>query len=75
MLSGDTQFGTGGLPFRAMGLGVTPSSSLIGDEVGEFVFEGAPEFFWGQGFEFGIELDGAVGPPGTTGCRLHPGIP
>ena len=75
MLSGDAQFGASGLPFGAMGLGVSAPGPLIGDEVGEFVFEGSPQFFWRQGFEFGVELDGAVGPPRTTRCRLHPRIP
>lgn len=41
----DAQFCAGSLPFRAMGLGVTPTSPLIGNEVGELVFEGAPQFF------------------------------
>jgi hypothetical protein len=76
LLTGDAEIGAGGLPFRAVGLDVAAAAAaFVGDEVGEFVFEGAPEFLGFAVAEFRVELDHAVGPPGTASGGLHARVP
>lgn len=76
LFAGDAEIGAGGLPFRSVGLDAAAAdAAFIGDEVGEFVFEGAPEFF-GLAFpEFRVEFDRAIRPPGAAGGGLHPWVP
>lgn len=76
LLAGDAEIGAGDLPFRAVGLDVAATAAaFVGDEVGEFVLEGAPEFLGFAVAEFRVELDRAVRPPSAAGGGLHPWVP
>ncbi len=76
LLAGDAEVGAGGLPFRAVGLDVAAATAaFVGDEVGEFVFEGAPEFLGPALAEFRVELNRAIRPPSAAGGGLHPRVP
>ena len=63
------------LPFPAMGFDPAAATALVGDEVGEFVLKGPPNFFGLALVEFWVELDQAGGPPRSAGSRLHPRVP
>ena len=75
LLAADTEIRAGGLPLRAVGFDAAATASFVGDEVGEFVFERAPEFFGRALAEFRVEFDRAVRPPCTAGGGLHARVP
>lgn len=74
-LSGDAEIGTSGLPLGAMRIDAAATTAFIGDEVGKFVLQRAPNFLRLAFLELRIELDGAVWPPCTAGSRPHSRIP
>lgn len=71
----DTEVCAGGLPFWAVWIDATAAAALVGDEVGKLVLERTPNFLWLAVFELGIELDGAIWPPRSSGSGLHSGVP
>lgn len=75
LLTGDSEVGAGCLPFRAVGIDPAAATALVGDEVGELVFQSAPQLLWLAVPELRIELDGPVRPPSAAGGGLHPGVP
>lgn len=40
--TGDADFGAGHLPFTSVRIDASSSGSLVSDEMGEFMFQGAP---------------------------------
>jgi len=71
-LAGDAKIGACGLPLGAVRVDAAAAAPLVRDEVGELVFEGAPEFVGFALIELGIELDGTIRPPRAAGGGLHP---
>lgn len=71
----DPEIRAGELPLRAVGIDPAAPAALVGDEVREFVLQGAPNFFGFAFPEFWIQLDAAVRPPCAACGRLHPGVP
>lgn len=72
---GDAEVGAGKLPFGTVRVDAAAAAALVGDEVGEFVFERAPEFLGVEVAEFRVQLDGAVRPPCAAGGGAHARVP
>ena len=75
MFAGDAQFRAGGCPFGTVGIRVSAAAAFVGNEMGEFVFEGAPEFLRRAFPELRVEFDGPVRPPRATSGSLHAWVP
>lgn len=75
LLACDSQVGTGGFPFHAVGFYPATATPFVGDEMGKLMLQSAPEFFGFAVLQLWIQLNETVRPPGTSGGGLHPWIP
>ena len=75
LFTGDAEIRAGGLPLGSVWIDPAAAAAFVCDEMSEFVFECAPEFFGRTFAEFWIEFDHAVRPPRAAGGGLHARIP
>ncbi len=75
LLVGDAEFRAGGAPLRSVRIDVPPPATLVGEQVGELMFQRAPDIGLGEILELWIHLDPAGGPPSAAGRGAHPGVP
>lgn len=71
----DSEIVAGFLPFRTVGVDFRATGAFVGDEVGEFVAQGALDFIGGNFVQTRVEFDQGTGPKSATGAGSHAGIP
>ena len=74
LLVGDAEIGAGLAPFGTVRLDAPTPGAVVGDQVSEFVFEGALDLTL-KVFEEWVELDFPRGVAGKTGRAVKAAIP
>ena len=52
--TGDSQLGASGFPFDPVWIDLFPAAALVGEQVGELVFQSAPCLFFGEIFQLRV---------------------
>lgn len=73
--TGDAEIGAGAAPFGSVRCDPAAAGAVVGDEMGEFVQQGAPDLVAAEAGDRGIQLDAALARPRPAGAGAESRIP